>query len=1296
MWWIVRAIFTIASIAYQNNKANAIKAKQEKAAEERKGFTFTTSGEASPVPVLYGKNYLGGNAVKHSVTNSYVAATSNDDLSFTESLANTSATGTKNEFLHVQYALCHEGIEGVVGVKVNNLDYNDAGQRFSHIIRTHNDGGTADAIATANGVPSTNTFTGTAFASATFKLDRDDPQYNGSPDMGFLLKGRKVRAVELNTGVYSLATSYVYSNNPALCLLDYLLNADFGRGLAVDEVDLESFYNSAVVCGTVGVAARNVSGVINGGPTTRDIPIYECNITLSSSNTIRDNIESIMNTMALAELTWSSEGKYKLLVEYPTSAVETDALVNAAHYFTDDEVIRDSVEITWPSASERYNQVTVNFLNEHEDFKSDSATWPSPLSALQQPELVTNGTFDGTGNVTGWALDGDAINNSGVGVFDVTSGAATNVLARQTIALTIGATYQLSFERLIGTDSCSISAAAAGLPTSYSSGVGVETRTFVATASSALFLINSGSGSAKAIVDNISVKDAEVVNAHATYLTEDNQQPFVGSFQVDGVTDPYHAQATAEQLVRESRQARTVVLTLSKKALSIEPGDFINLTLSNSGISDEVYRVEAIQVNSDFTVKTTCTFFDHEVLAWNVADNIAYATRPTFDFTVEPVTSLVYTAGKPSGDHTALAELTWTAPTDGSFKSVVYYTDGAGDLVILGETSSDNFFIYPRSDWTDGESVTFTVKAQTPLGRLSTGVAVTNTVVKTPATPTSFSATETLYQTNKASGVKARATLSFSEPVGGVEPKDYRVEYYRDEDGSTYELLGYTVGQTYVFNDIRAGNYHFKITPISWFDDEGTPLVGTKLILGLSAIPADPTGFSSKVTDSGILFTWNTPSDLDVVSGGTTEIRYVRNDVVTPKWEIAQTIVNNISGSTTTATLPIASGYYLIKHIDSSGNACAEPAQLLNSFVGPDFNAITTITEDPTFAGTKTNCTVIGHEKVTNGAFGTATDWTISNADAASGISGGQAYVLTAGANAQIAQTLALIEGRTYDISFNLVSEAGNGLAYLQLVGGTTQNIAVAAELATLGVNTFTFVAGNSSTLRFMTYGAVGQAFTIDDVSVTEAADPALELDAAATTMTYLFDNDIDLGSVENIRLVPNMTAVITDGVTVVADYDPVSAVTRFAGPIVDAAVNFEVRHTDDDPAGTPTWTDWETFSIGNYRARGFQFRLTGTVAAAAYTVIISELSLTADKADVYKRGTSASSAGTDTTVTFASDFYGGIGGTDLPHVGFSTIGGSAGDSINIVSITKSAFVYSVYNSGARVVRNISWQAIGQ
>jgi len=1061
----VKAVVFVASVVYQNKKQQQIKKQQQQmqqqqaAAEEaRKGFTLTVSGEAVALPVVYGKNYLGGIAVKHHITSTYTSSSITGTNNFNQGFTNTTASGTKNEFLHVQHALCQDGIESVVGVKVNNLDYNDTEQRFNHLIRTYRDGGTADPIATANGIPSTNRFTGTTYASSTFKLDRDDPQYNGAPEMGFIVKGRRVRSVTFSGGVYSLG-AYSYSNNPALCLLDYLLNVDFGRGLSTSEVDLQSFYEAAIVCGTTVSTGRSVSGVINGGATTRNIPLYECNITLSTMSSVRDNIEAIMNTMALSELTWSSEGKYKLLVEYPTSLAQQSALVDADHYFTDDDIVRNDVSIAWPSASERYNQVTIAFSNEHEDFKTDSVTWPK------------------TGST-----------------------------------------------------------------------------------------------------------------AYNTYLTEDNNQPFRGSFDIAGITDPYHALAAAEQFVREARSVRTIDLTVTKRGLSIEPGDFINITSATSNISDEVYRVQAIEVNSDFTVKLTCTYFDYTTLAWNVNDDIAYSVRPTYDFTVEPVTGLTYTAGRPDEDHTAIAELTWTAPTDGSFKCVVYYTVG-GVLKILGETTGENFLIHPRPEWANGQSVTFTVKAQTPLGRLSTGVAVTNAVVRIPEAPTSFSVAETLYQTNKASGVKARATISFSDPVGGVEPKDYRVEYYRDADGPTYKLLGFTVGETFVFNDVRAGAYHFRITPISWFDYEGTPLVGTKTILGLSAIPADPTSFVSKVTDSGILLTWDTPTDLDVVSGGTTEIRYVRKDFVLPKWETAQTLVSNISGLTTTATVPTSPGYYLIKHFDSSGNACVNAAMVLNSFLGPDYNAITTITEDPAFTGTKTNCEVVG------------------------------------------------------------------------------SNLELSAD----------------STFLVSDYDPVS--------AEPRFAGPIFEL---ARSMTYLFNNSIDLGSVENIRLVPSLLALVDDGTTVVAHYDPVASISRFAGPLVDASLSFEVRTTDDDPTASPTWSDWETFTVGNYFNRAFEFRLFGTATSTAHTISISELSLTADKADVNKRGSSVSSVSADITVTFDNSFYGGIGGTDTPYVGINVVGGSAGDIVSITSITKDDFSYSVYNAGARVLRAIVWQAVGQ
>ena len=177
--------------------------------------------------------------------------------------------------------------------------------------------------------------------------------------------------------------------------------------------------------------------------------------------------------------------------------------------------------------------------------------WPTPVE-VTGTELVTNGTFDGTGNVTNWTLEGTATNNNGVNKFDVTAGEATNVVATQTIALTIGGVYQMSFERLAGTVSCSVSAAGAGLPTSYSSTVGVETRTFVATASSALLLINSGTGSTTVILDNISVKEVNPlsvsiqIDGKMTYADDnDNNTTLPWRWRLDSSNILYSTISTA-------------------------------------------------------------------------------------------------------------------------------------------------------------------------------------------------------------------------------------------------------------------------------------------------------------------------------------------------------------------------------------------------------------------------------------------------------------------------------------------------------------------------------------------------------------------------------------------------------------------------------------------------------------------------------------------------------------------------------------------------------------------------------
>jgi len=629
-----------ASTAYQISQQN----KMKRQADKRKGFNITVSGTAEHLPIVYGKNMLGGIEVKHSVTDSFSSATSTSSKDFLKGFTNTNKSGSKNEFLHVQYALCQQGIEGVQWVKVNGQHYNSNQEKFKHFIRTFNNGGSADPVATTNGIPSTNTFTKTAFASSTFSLDRDEYNYNGIPQLEFLVKGRKVRWVKKISGVYSLSAEYVYSNNPALCLLDYLTSDDFGRGLDTNQVDLESFYNAADVCDTIVATSRTIGGKVNGQKTvttvannnsrptnlekhtyenevwfttdsgkywywnktvwvettltsTRPIPLYECNITLDTEDNIRNNIERILSTMGMAEMTWSSEGKYKLLVEYPTTLEQQNSLVDASNYFTDDDVIRDAISISWPSASDRLNQATVSFLNEHEDFKEDSMTWPTSFSTV-----------------------------------------------------------------------------------------------------------------------------------HNTYLTEDNNQPFQADFSADGVTDPYHALAMAEQAVRMARTMFTISLTVSKKGLNLEPGDFINLTSNSLAITEEVFRVQSIEVMTDFTVKLTCYKFEYQNLAWNVDDDIAYIEAPVFDFTVEPPTAFNYTQGATTTIGTSSGKLSWVLAND--IVATEYLLEISGD----NGNTWENLGVTRANVFDVGGLVTgvydFSIRSRSPAGTLSTRVTVENVTIQ--------------------------------------------------------------------------------------------------------------------------------------------------------------------------------------------------------------------------------------------------------------------------------------------------------------------------------------------------------------------------------------------------------------------------------------------------------------------------------------------------------------------------------------------------------------------------------------
>ena len=111
------------------------------------------------------------------------------------------------------------------------------------------------------------------------------------------------------------------------------------------------------------------------------------------------------------------------------------------------------------------------------------------------------------------------------------------------------------------------------------------------------------------------------------------------------------------------------------------------------------------------------------------------------------------------------------------------------------------------------------------------------------------------------------------------------------------------------------------------------------------------------------------------------------------------------------------------------------------------------------------------------------TGWTATNGELE--VTNGQITHTNNGLNGNISQILTgLTTGRTYIVSFDLVNEVGNGLAYAALGGH---------QLTTVGsyqVGTHSYsvtLTSSSQELRFSTYANPSQSFTIDNVSVVEA-----------------------------------------------------------------------------------------------------------------------------------------------------------------------------------------------------------------
>jgi hypothetical protein len=185
---------------------------------------------------------------------------------------------------------------------------------------------------------------------------------------------------------------------------------------------------------------------------------------------------------------------------------------------------------------------------------------------------------------------------------------------------------------------------------------------------------------------------------------------------------------------------------------------------------------------------------------------------------------------------------------------------------------------------------------------------------------------------------------------------------------------------------------------------------------------------------------------------------------------------------------------------------------------------------------------------------------------------------------------------------------------------------------------------------------------------------------------TYDFDTHIDVGGVFTNRVTANVTMTRVDfGVQfddATGNFDDREGLfDGDANEFGDTNVELQIATTEDDPAsGSPTYTAFRKFFVGDYKARGFKFRAVLTSTDSEATPSVSALSVTVDMPDrVIAENDIASGAGAK-TITFSPAFK------SLQGVGISAQNLASGDFYAITSKSATGFTITFFNSSSSAI----------
>lgn len=382
------------------------------------GITQNVRSSAEPRKVVYGRQRVGGTIIWYETKDS----TRNNESSLHRHL-DTSVT-SDNLYLDMIIAVAAHEVDGLEQIFINDkkifdmADYVDAttngyvGDWEDHFGFTFYDGSQTSADSDAGHTSSWGTndkLLGTAYLYCTLKYDSE--YYTGIPNISCVIRGKKVydpRKDDSSTvhdaslgssHEVDTASTWEFSDNPALILLDYMRDSKYGLGESYSSFDEATVGASADVCATrfngsevnvgdfivgrtyqitlpggsnftsIGAADNNIGtifvatgdgfGIGGSGKARTLVRTYQCNGQINTANPLKQNIENILSSM-IGTLQYANGLYYINAYSYKTPHSDT---------ITQDMFLAPLQVTTKTSRRSLYNAVKGRFNSELEDYK---------------------------------------------------------------------------------------------------------------------------------------------------------------------------------------------------------------------------------------------------------------------------------------------------------------------------------------------------------------------------------------------------------------------------------------------------------------------------------------------------------------------------------------------------------------------------------------------------------------------------------------------------------------------------------------------------------------------------------------------------------------------------------------------------------------------------------------------------------------------------------------------------------------------------------------------------------------